>query len=262
MLRERFDILPALPEGRNSDVDHVEAIEQVLPEVPLPDHLFQTSVGRHDNTCVALENPGSTHSLELVLLEKPQQFDLCGRIQFPYLVNEEGPAVSKLEPALSGGHRTGESPPFVAEQFTLQNTVGQGSAIDHHKGAIPAIAVVMDRPGHQFLACSAFTLDEHAGSGRSYTQGKVDDVTHFSGDTDHTLHVVPPPEFVQEHFLLADEPFVLKDLSHNDLQLIHLERFRYIVESTQLHGFNRGFHSGVCRDHDHRKSLVPAPYPL
>ncbi len=49
----------------------------------------------------------------------------------------------------------------MAEQHALQQRLRDGAAVLTHEGAVGALAVDMDRPGHQLLARAALALDHH-----------------------------------------------------------------------------------------------------
>ena len=75
-------------------------------------------------------------------------------------------------PAVDG---PGKGPLLVAEQFALQQGFGDGHAVDDQKGFGRPQAVLVDGPGHQFLAGAGFPPDEHGGvGGRHPADGLVD----------------------------------------------------------------------------------------
>jgi len=51
----------------------------------------------------------------------------------------------------------------MAEEFAFHKRVRNSAAVDHHKGSIFALGVIVDGPGNQFLTCPAFSADEHIG---------------------------------------------------------------------------------------------------
>src|SRR5690606_34707744 len=80
-----------------------------------------------------------------------------------HLVDEEGASVGLLEEAPAGPGGAGEGPPRVAEELALQQGLADGRAVDRDEGLIGAVAVGVDRAGHQLLAGPALALDEDRG---------------------------------------------------------------------------------------------------
>ena len=58
----------------------------------------------------------------------------------PDLVQQDRAAARMLEPAVARPQRPGESAGLVAEQFALDQRLGQGGAVDRHKAAWPRAA--------------------------------------------------------------------------------------------------------------------------
>ena len=64
---------------------------------------------------------------------------------------------------------------LVAEKLTLQQGFGNRHAVDHQKRIVGPVAVLVDGPGHQFLARPGFPADQDRGAGgRNPPDGLVD----------------------------------------------------------------------------------------
>src|SRR6185436_16254932 len=74
LVREYGDVLAAIAQRRHDDVDHVPAIEEILAERPLLDHLAQVAMGGGEDAHVH-DSPAGVGAdlLDLAGLEETQQ---------------------------------------------------------------------------------------------------------------------------------------------------------------------------------------------
>src|SRR5580704_12858286 len=66
-----------------------------------------------------------------------------------------------LEPSNTARHRPRVSATLVTEQFALQQTGGNGSAVYLHKWAVRSLASLVNGFCNQFLAGTGFAFDQH-----------------------------------------------------------------------------------------------------
>ena len=76
---EQRDVARPLAQRRDVDLDHVQAVEEVLAEAALLELLLEVAVGGGHDAHVHLEGLVAAHALELALLQEAQQLDLHGR---------------------------------------------------------------------------------------------------------------------------------------------------------------------------------------
>ena len=91
MLGDGNDVIPAIPQGWNIQIDDIDAIEEVLAELSLLYQLLNGAVGRSDDSCMEWNRTIGTHRSDFFLLERPQQFDLKVHIQLGNLIQEKCP---------------------------------------------------------------------------------------------------------------------------------------------------------------------------
>ena len=70
-LRQRHDILLALPERRQGDVDGVYAVVQILTEPAFPDQLLQVHIGCANQPDVHRSGLGAAHTNYTTVLNHP-----------------------------------------------------------------------------------------------------------------------------------------------------------------------------------------------
>ena len=124
------DVLPALAERRQDDLERVEPEEQVLAELVVGDHLAEVAVGGAEDPDVDPERLVLADPADLARFEEPEQLDLHALVQLADLVEEQRAAVGDLEEPLAVGLGAGEGPLAVAEQLALDQVLGQGAAVD------------------------------------------------------------------------------------------------------------------------------------
>jgi hypothetical protein len=86
----------------------------------------------------------ASQSLELALLQHPQQLHLDVGRHVPDLVQEHRPRIGLLELARLGRRGPGERPFLLSEKFALYQVLRQGGAVDLHQRPVAARRVEMD----------------------------------------------------------------------------------------------------------------------
>src|SRR5579863_4574855 len=124
MLDQGWNILFALAQRRQRDIDNVQPVIKILAKFVFLDQLAQVSVGGRKNADVNFDGFGSAQAHELALLNHAQELSLGLDADGPDLVEEYGSLVRHLEqPALSGDRR-GKGAFDVSEERALQQIHG------------------------------------------------------------------------------------------------------------------------------------------
>src|SRR5205807_7466940 len=76
-------------------------------------------------------------------------------------IEENGAVVGLFEASNATQFGPGEGTALVTEEFAFQQGLRDGGTVDGNKGAIGAIAVLIDRTGDQFLAGARLAADEN-----------------------------------------------------------------------------------------------------
>ena len=134
MVDEHRNVLAALAQRRHDDVNDVEAVEQVLAERALRDHVAQVAVGRRDHADVddAAAAVGAD-LLQLAGLEEAQQQALHAQRHLADFVEEDRAHVGGFELARLVAIGAGEAALDVAEQLGLEQRFGQAGAVDRRE---------------------------------------------------------------------------------------------------------------------------------
>ena len=120
----------ATAQRRQLDVDHVDAIVQILAEAAFGDRFGQVFVRGQDHADVDFERLRAADRLELQLLQHAEQLHLHRRAGGADFVEEDRAAVGLQELAHLVAGRAGERAGDVAEQLAFEQVLGQGAAGD------------------------------------------------------------------------------------------------------------------------------------
>ena len=132
------DLVPALAQRRDRDLDHLEAVVEVFAKLAAQQHGFEIAVRGRDDAHVDGDGLVAPELRELAVLQDVQQLGLERRLHFGDLVEEDRPGVGLLElpDARRGG--AGEGAFLVPEQLALEELGGQRRAIDLDERPIAA----------------------------------------------------------------------------------------------------------------------------
>jgi hypothetical protein len=111
-------------------------VEQVLAEHAIAHPLLQVLVGGGDDPHIGLERLVAAHAVELAVRQHAQQARLQVERHVADFVQEQRAAIGLLEAAAAHGLRAGEGAALVAEQFGLQQVLGNGRGVDGDEGPL------------------------------------------------------------------------------------------------------------------------------
>ena len=143
--------------------NHVQAKIQVLAERSARDLDRQVPVGGGQDARIHLYRRCAAEPVDLPLLQRAQQLGLQADVHLADLVQQQRAAVGCLELADAARHGAGEGTLFVAEQFRLQQVVGDGGAVQRDNGTGGAARAAVDVAGQYLLAGAGLTGDQHRG---------------------------------------------------------------------------------------------------
>src|SRR5438034_8727829 len=158
------------------DGEDVQAVVEVFAEALLLDQASEVAVRRGDQADVDLDRPGAADTLELLLLEDPEELRLEVERDLADLVEEERAAMGHLEAPDLLRDGSGERAPLVAEELALQETRRDGGAIDLDEGSLTAAASVVDGARDQFFPRAGLAEDEHGRVGRRHSLHLLKDI--------------------------------------------------------------------------------------
>ena len=143
------------------DLHSVYPVVQVLAKSALPRRHGQVLIRSGYHAHVHRHFPGASQGGDSPFLQHPQEAGLGRLRHVADLVQEQGPAISLLKPPLCRLPRVGEGPARMPIQLGLRQGLGQGRAVHRHQRARGPQALEVYGPGHQLLARSRFSGDQH-----------------------------------------------------------------------------------------------------
>ena len=140
---------------------------------------------------VAGERLVVAHAADLAAFEEPQQLRLHRLGQLADLVQEERAAVGHLEQPDAMLVGPGERPLAMAEQLAFDQVLRQGAAIDRHQRHFRPQALIVQRPGDQFLARARLAHDQHGRIGGGHLGDQAADELHAGRVADQLRASLP-----------------------------------------------------------------------
>ena len=172
VVEEQRDFVAALAQRRNLDVEHVEPVVQVGPELALFDPFGEVAVGGGDHADVGgrLDAIGAD-APDLAVLEEAEHQRLHAQARLADFVEEDGAAVGELEQAGLVAVGAGEAAAHMTEQLRLEQRIGNRGAVERDQLDVAASALLVNQPRDDFLADTALASEENLGV---RTSGVVD----------------------------------------------------------------------------------------
>ena len=110
---------------------------------------------------------GASDFRNFAFLNGPEQSRLHVNADIGDLVKEESAFIGKLDFPDGIFDCAGKSAFHMSEQFALEKTLDERTAIDRHEWFLGAMAQPVDRPGHDLFAHARFAGNEHRGIHRA-----------------------------------------------------------------------------------------------
>src|SRR3954462_13089715 len=115
-------------------LDDLEAVVEVLPEVAARDAVGEIAVGGGHDAYVDAPALVLADAANLALLQRPQQLDLHTRGDLADFVEQQRAAVRRLEQPGTVDGRARERAARVAEELALEQCLGDSAAVDGDEG--------------------------------------------------------------------------------------------------------------------------------
>src|SRR6516164_3343838 len=159
------DVAAAFSQRWHSQVDHVNSVEQILPEGPVLDFAFENAVGGADDAHFDFLVFLGTDPAELAVLKKLQELGLQGQIELGDFIQKERAAVRQLNTAGLGTIGAREGSLFVSEQLAFEQGAGDRGAVDLDVRAGAPGRPAMDHACDDVFARAALAMDKNRNVG-------------------------------------------------------------------------------------------------
>ena len=256
ILDQPRDVVAAVSQRRQRDVEAVEPVIQIEPERAELHRFVEVLVRRGDDSHIGRHRRVAAEPLELLLLKKSQRFRLRHEAHVADLIQKDCAAVDLLELADAALLGPGECSLLMPEQLAFEQRLRQRRAIDREERAVAPCTVLIDRPRDQFLAGPALAGDEHRIIVRGDSADLLVDLLHRVAAPNDLLR------FVWHRLaIINNRRYALKTAGFDRfrdefLEGVQIERLQQVVERTATHRFNRRFRLGIRGHQNHRHSRV------
>src|SRR5690606_34244874 len=142
-LRQDQDVVLALTQGREDDLDHGQAIKQILTERAIGHAFLQIGIGGGENADVDGNFLASADTLDPLVLQEAEQLDLEQERDLADFIEEKRASLGAFDAALALGMRAGEGALLVSKKLALDQCLRNRGAVDGDERAVPAGAALM-----------------------------------------------------------------------------------------------------------------------
>src|SRR6266567_2926649 len=157
---EREDVGATSTQRRQLQRDDRQAMVEVSTEVAATDRALEIDTGRRDEGDVYRLGACAPEPTHGAVLEDAKELALqCDRQQ-ANLIEEDRAAMSGLEQAGLRLARIGESATLVTQQLRLEQSLGDGRAVDVDERPVAAGSGLMDGAGEEPLTSAGFAEDQ------------------------------------------------------------------------------------------------------
>ena len=144
-------------------------------------------MGGADDAHIDRQLGNSPQGANGTFLDHTQKLALHGQGQVADLIQKQRPALRSLEETFAVFVRAREGPFSVAEELGLQQSLGNGAAIDGHERALGPWRTVVDGSGNQLLAGARLAVHQHRRHAAGNLLDQAPHLLHHMGITQHTL---------------------------------------------------------------------------
>ena len=256
---EERDVLAALAEWRDHELDDPQAVVEILTEAAGTHGRFQVLIRGGDQPDVDADRRVAAHALELPLLDGAEELRLGLERHVTHLVEEEGTAVRCLELPLPPRDRAGEGAALMSEELALHQLPAERGAVHlDHRPRLPGAAVVK-RIGDQLLPRSALATDEHGHVRVGDLFNHLEHPSHRGALADDLLEAEDLVHLLEQAAVIAAQEPRFHDAPDDDAELVVVERLGKVVRRAELHRLDRDLLRAVGGDHDDRQVGIDRP---
>jgi hypothetical protein len=166
VIQQERNVVAALPQGRDTDLDDVQPVIEILAECLGSDKRFEIPVRRGNQANVDVHRRAiRSYRLYFSGFCESEQHRLHPEAHLTEFVQKQRAAVTVARKTRFVAVGAGEAAARVAEQLRLEQRFWNAAAIDGDEGLEPTRAPRVDQPGNQFFSGAGFAQNEDFGVG-------------------------------------------------------------------------------------------------
>ena len=210
--------------------------------------LAQVLVGGRDDPDVGRQGIFGSQWLESSLFDQSHELGLSLEAHLSDVVHEESAPVRQQHYPFLVTFRIRKRVPDMSEELVFDQLVRDGCGTDLDEAFVSPLAALVEHPGHQLLAGTAFAEEQDPSTRGSRGRDLFPQPLHSAGFPDQ---MQSGPESFLELDVLLFQPFLPQGILGRQHHHLQGKGFFQEVEGTQFGGFNGGFNRPVSCDHDH-----------
>jgi hypothetical protein len=250
VVRQKRDVIAALPQRRQVDGDHVDAVEEVLAEFAVLHRRGEIELGRHEHAHVEPDGLLPAEALERALLQDAQQLHLRLDRHVVDVVEEQDTPVGPFEPPLFQRARVRERALLVAEDLVLEQRLRKTGAAQHDERRGGAGRELVDQLRDQLLARAGLAGDQGVLVTRRDRADEVEDLPHRVALADDPRARAVRAHLVAQRDVLALETPELGQRRDPTQDVLVQEGLQHVVVGAVADRLDGALDGPVARDHD------------
>ncbi len=265
MVDQQGNVLLALAQRRKGEAHDIESIQQIFAKLAGGHHFFEVAVAGGDDADLNRPRLRVADGHDHALFQHAQQGALHRQGQCRDFIEKQGAAAGRLEVADFVADGAGERPAAVAEKLRFDQALRDGSAVDRHEWLAARDAVVVNRPGEQFLARTRLADQQHAAPDLGELGGRLEQLLHADRLADQIVKGRALGKLLGHHALGAHRVALLQGPFDFEQHVVELHRLEQVVVGPRAHGRHRVLHRAVGRQDNHRRlgqGLADVPQQL
>ena len=211
--------------------------------------VFQVLVGGGNDANIDGQVVAGADRREALLLDHAQHFGLRAQAHVAHFVEEQRAAMGLFELARLVLQRAGKGSFDVPEKLAFDELFRNGGAVDFYKRLLGALAVIVQRVGHQFLSRAAFAVDEHAAIGGGGELQLLAQSLHGDAVADDAVAAV---QLRAQLAVLRGQLRLLQRVAKRQQGLVNGKRLLNEIEGAELGGADGRFNGAMPGNHDDR----------
>src|SRR5215470_9392162 len=162
-VREGQNVAGTVSQGRNLQLEHVEAIVQVFAKTAAFHSLAQIAVGCGNYAYISVQNAIAAKPLKFTVLQQAQELGLGSKSHLANFIQKQDATSGLLDLSGFGFESSGKSAGFEAEKLGFQEMLRQRRAIHSDKWTIAPGRTAMNKAGNDFFSSARFAQQENRG---------------------------------------------------------------------------------------------------
>src|SRR6202158_4979691 len=143
------------------EVDDIEPIEQVLPELPFLHQIRQLFVRGSNDANVHFDRRALPHPSDFPLLDRAQQLRLNLGSKVADFIEEKRAAGGLFKQPPSKARGAGEGALGMPEKLGFDQRLGDSTAVNRHEWAVCSLRTLMEDSSDLFLSGAGFPRDQN-----------------------------------------------------------------------------------------------------